>query len=60
MNAECELIGRLLVNGDEIESASYSVTPEMITDKMYRAIYEKILSGQSNPALLVEALMILV
>ena len=56
MNAECELIGRLLVNGDEIESASYSVTPEMITDKMYRAIYEKILSGQSNPALLVEAL----
>lgn len=57
MNAECELIGRLLVHNEEIEDVRLSVTGEMFTQNIYKVLFLRIMNGETNPALLSESLI---
>ena len=57
MNAECEIIGRMLVHSEEIDDVRLSVKAEMFEQKIYRDIFTKIMGGQTNPALLSESLI---
>ena len=56
MNAESELIGRLLVHNEEIDDARLSVKADMFTQNVYKVLYQRIVNGETNPALLSEAL----